>query len=128
MPVHLLTISAMSSSSTSSFSRRLCVTSALLLAELFELGVEPGQFAVLDLRGAVELALAGLVFGFEAQGLHLLLELGDAKGDRAMRSCCQRARRPLICSFSVERWRSISAMTGDAVGVGFVLEGGALDF
>jgi hypothetical protein len=60
--------------------------------ELLQFGFELGQFAVLDLRGALELALAGLLFGLEAQGFDLLLEFGDAV--MASRSLVQRARRP----------------------------------
>ena len=52
MPVHLLTILAMSSSSTSSFNMRACrLGSALLLGvQLLQLGFELGQLAVLDVR------------------------------------------------------------------------------
>ena len=52
--------------------------SVLRGVQLLQLGFELGQFAVLDLRGAVELALAGLLFGFEAQGFDLLFQFADA--------------------------------------------------
>ena len=130
MPVHLLTILAMSSSSTSSFNMRAtpCFACAVLRGvQLLQLGFELGQFAVLDLRGAIELALAGLLFGFEAQGFDLLLQFADAADGFALLGPAGAQGGDLLRAASASS-RSTSLQALDAVGVGLALEGGALDF
>ena len=93
MPVHLLTILAMSSSSTSSFNMRgsAGIVAVLRGVQLLQLGFELGQLAILDLRGALELALAGLLFGLEAQRFDLLLQLADAADGLALLASSARA-------------------------------------
>ncbi len=130
MPVHLLTILAMSSSSTSSLSMRATPfrlwRAVLRGVELSQLGFQSGQFAVLDLRGALELALAGLLFGFEAQGFNLLLQIADA-GDRfALLGPAGAQGRDLLLQRGQFALDFVEA--GTAVGIGLPLQGGALDF
>ena len=98
MPVHLETMRAMSSSSTSSFNMRepRLYPSALLSRSSSACILR--QFAVLDLRSAVVIARARGI-------LLLLLDCSIFSFSSRMRlmlafSCSQRARRALICSFS----------------------------
>ena len=99
MPVHLLTILAMSSSSTSSFNMRAHARVAVLRGvQLLQLGFQLRQLAILDLRGALELALAGLLFGLEAQRLDLLLQLADAADGLALLCPARAQSRDLLAS------------------------------
>ena len=94
IPVHLLTILAMSSSSTSSFNMRATPAFAVLRGvQLLQLRFQLGQLAVLNLRGAVELALARLLLGLEAQRLDLLLHLADAADGLALLGPARPQRR-----------------------------------
>ena len=45
---------------------------------------EPGNFAVLELSGTLEIAFAGFFELLEAEGFELLLELGDAADGAAL--------------------------------------------
>ena len=126
MPVHLLTILAMSSSSTSSLSMRATPALPPAGVELFQFGVHLGQFAVLNLRSAIELAFAGLLFGFEAQRLDLLFQFADAGDGFAFFGPAGAQSSGL---FSEGRKFALDFFeTAKAVLVGFALEGGAFDF
>ncbi len=95
--------------------------------QLLQLGFELGQFAVLDLRGAVELALAGLLLGLEAQGLDLLFQFADAvDGFALFGPAGAQGRRSARADCATSRSTSCEPLL--AVGVGFALERGALDF
>ncbi len=68
IPVHLLTILAMSSSSTSSFNMRATPAfPCCWRAQLLQLRVQLGQFAILNLRRPLKLSFARLLFSLKAQ-------------------------------------------------------------
>ena len=94
--------------------------------ELLQLGFELGQFAVLDLRGALKLALAGLLLGFEAQGLDLLFQVTDAVDGLALLGPAGAQGRDLLANLRHLALDFCQALF--AVGVGFALQCGALDF
>ena len=80
MPVHLATMSATSSSSTSSFS----IAPSTLerdepIRHRLELALEYGEMAVAELRGAFEIAVALGAIRFETRGLEPLLAVTDRR-------------------------------------------------
>ena len=97
-PVHLLTTSAMSSSSTSSFSI-FCVGLELVegLGGLVDAALELGQLAVADLGRLLEV---GLALELAALRLELLLERRGS-APMASFSACQCAFIPSDCSLQV---------------------------
>ena len=64
--------------------------------QLLQLRFQLGQLAVLDLRGALELALAGLLLGLEAQRLDLLLQFADAADGLALLCPARAQSRDLL--------------------------------
>jgi hypothetical protein len=97
MPVHLLTMPAMSSSSTSSFNMR--ATPALpscAALSLLQLRFELGQLAVLDLRGALQLPLR--VCSSASKRSASMRFFNSLMWLMASRSLVQRARSAVICS------------------------------
>ena len=94
--------------------------------EVLQLGFELGQLAVLDLRGALELALAGLLLRLEAQGFDLLLQLADAGDGLALFAPAGAQSSDLLCEVGELALDFLEALL--AVRVGFALQGGALDF
>ena len=94
--------------------------------QLLQLGFEFGQFAVLDLGGAIKLALACLLFGFEAQSFNPLLQLAHAGDGIAF---CGPARAQGV-DFLLELGQLLfdRRHTLEAVLVGLALEGRALNF
>ena len=95
--------------------------------QLLQLGFELGQFAVLDLRGALELALARLLFDLEAQRLDLLLQLADAGDGLALLGPARAQSGDLLLSASASFALDLSQALL-AVRVGLALQRRALDF
>ena len=94
--------------------------------ELAEFGFGLGDFAVLELGGALEIALAGLLFGLEAEGFEVGFEFGDAADGAALLLPAGAEGLGFFADFGEFFLEDFEALAG-----GFVLlalEGGLLDF
>ena len=99
---------------------------ALRSVQLLELFFELGHFVVLDFGDAIELALAGLLFGFEAEGFNFLFQFADAADGFALFGPARAKGSDLFGKRGGVALDDLAAL--DAVGVGFALEGFAFDF
>src|SRR5580700_2406649 len=94
--------------------------------EPFHLGFEFGQLAVLNLRGALEIAAAGLLLGFEAERLNLLLDVAEARDGLALLLPAGAQAGGFFAELGDFALDLLEALAG--VGIVFAFEGGALDF
>ena len=95
-PVHLETISATSSASTSSFRNRGAAVGDVVLGRLGRLErlLELGDRPVLQLGGAAQIGLALGALELDPRLLELLLDLGDGAERSPSRAATRRASRP----------------------------------
>ena len=94
--------------------------------ELLQLGFQLRQLAVLDLRRALQIAAAGLLVGFEAQRLDLLLQVADAGDGFALLLPARAQSCGLLAELGDFALYMLQPLFG--VGIALALEGLALDF